>query len=492
MAEVVRGAIHRGLTHVLKKGAGEKVVMSNQPETLRDSMGGGAEGVSAATATPGLLMVHSLGQPACVPLSFVAPQLELGRGDGTSLLPSDPRMSRRHASVAFDGERFQVTDRGSQNGTYVDGVRVEGTVTSATARVLRTGDSLFLFLADLRPYSTLGVAPSDPLHELVQGPALRAVLAQAVRAAQFGRTLHITGESGSGKEGVARAFHAASASPGGPFVPINCATIAAGVAERLLFGARRGAFSGAVTDTEGLIQSADGGTLFLDEVAELDLAVQAKLLRVIETSEVLAMGALRPRKVNLQLCTASHRDLRAEVSHGRFREDLYFRVNSPTVTVPPLRRRPEEIPWLIALALRSFAQRLTPHSTFVEACLLRMWPGNVREFLAEVRAAAQEALGQGASRIELQHLSAHAGQPLDRPAEPPARCAVGLHPPLGRFPRELPDRARIEDALHKAEGNISATARMLGLHRTQLKRLFEKYGINTAAREPALEQDGDP
>ena len=231
--------------------------MSNQPETLRDSMGGETGGATVGTALPGLLMVHSLGQPSCVPLPLADPQMELGRGDGTSVLPSDPRMSRRHASVAFDGERFRVTDRGSQNGTYVDGVRVEGSVTTATARVLRTGDSLFLFSGDLRPYRTAGVVPSDSPHGLVQGPALRTVLAQAVRAAQFGRTLHITGESGSGKEGVARAFHAASASPGGPFVPINCATIAAGVAERLLFGARRGAFSGAVTDTEGLIHTSE-------------------------------------------------------------------------------------------------------------------------------------------------------------------------------------------------------------------------------------------
>lgn len=466
--------------------------MSNQPVTLRDSMGGGAGEEAAGTAVPGLLMVYCLGQPTCVPIPIAGPQLEIGRGDGTSVLPTDPRMSRRHASVGFDGQRFRVTDHGSQNGTYVDGVRVQGAVTSATARVLRTGDSLFLFLGDLRPYHSPTAALSDPLNERVQGPALRAVLAQAVRAAQFGRTLHITGESGSGKEGLARAFHEASRSPGGRFVPINCATIAAGVAERLLFGARRGAFSGAVTDMEGLIQSADGGTLFLDEVAELDLAVQAKLLRVLETSEVLAMGALRPRKVNIQLCTASHRDLRAEVSHGRFREDLYFRINSPTVIVPPLRRRPEEMPWLIALALRSFAGRLVPHSVFVEACLLRMWPGNVREFLAAVRAAAQEALGCGASRLELQHLSAQAGQPLDRPAEPQATCAVVFHPPLPKLPREQPDRARIEEALHKTDGNISATARLLGLHRTQLKRLFEKYGINIVGREPSFDPDGEP
>jgi transcriptional regulator with GAF, ATPase, and Fis domain len=290
---------------------------------------------------------------------------------------------------------------------------------------------------------------------------------------------------------VARAFHGAAAKPSGPFVPINCATIAPGVAERLLFGARRGAFSGAVADSEGLIQSADGGTLFLDEVAELDLAVQAKLLRVIETREVLAMGALRPRLVNIQLCTASHRNLRQEVSSSRFREDLYFRISSPSVTVPLLRQRLEEIPWLIQLALRSIPERLSVHSLLVEQCLLRVWPGNVRELLAEVRAAAHEALGRGVGRLEPQHLSAHAGQPIERNEDTPPPCAVLFHPPISR--RDQPDRTQLEDALRKSDGNISATARLLGLHRTQLKRLLQKYGVqvSTLGRDQTLDEDED-
>ncbi len=397
-------------------------------------------------------------------------------------------MSRRHASISFDGERFRVIEHGSQNGTYVDGVRVQGSLHSATARVLRTGDSLFLFCGDLRPYQKSGVRVSD---ERVVGPLLADVLSQAARAAQYGRTLHITGDSGSGKEGVARAFHGAAAKPSGPFVPINCATIAPGVAERLLFGARRGAFSGAVADSEGLIQSADGGTLFLDEVAELDLAVQAKLLRVIETREVLAMGALRPRLVNIQLCTASHRNLRQEVSSSRFREDLYFRISSPSVTVPLLRQRLEEIPWLIQLALRSIPERLSVHSLLVEQCLLRVWPGNVRELLAEVRAAAHEALGRGVGRLEPQHLSAHAGQPIERNEDTPPPCAVLFHPPISR--RDQPDRTQLEDALRRSDGNISATARLLGLHRTQLKRLLQKYGVqvSTLGRDQTLDEDED-
>lgn len=270
---------------------------------------------------------------------------------------------------------------------------------------------------------------------------------------------------------------------------INCATIAPGVAERLLFGARRGAFSGAVVDSEGLIQSADGGTLFLDEVAELDQSVQAKLLRVIETREVLAMGALRPRPVNLHLCTASHRNLRQEVSSNRFREDLYFRISSPAVVVPPLRLRLDEIPWLVQLALRAIPEKLAVHALFVEQCLFRIWPGNVRELLAETRAAAQNAIGRGSARLDASHLAAHAGQPIERQEEQTPPCAVLFHPPIGR--REQPDRSQVEDALRRSDGNISATARLLGLHRTQLKRLLLRYGIGVGslARDQTLEEE---
>ena len=462
--------------------------MAEQPVTLRDSMSGKGNAEGSGLPTPGLLLIFAMGEPRCTPIPIANGVIDLGRGDGKTIFPADPRMSRKHASISFDGERFRVIEHGSQNGTYVDGVRVQGSLHSATARVLRTGDSLFLFCGDLRPYQKGGVRVSD---ERVVGPLLADVLSQAARAAQYGRTLHITGDSGSGKEGVARAFHGAAAKPSGPFVPINCATIAPGVAERLLFGARRGAFSGAVADSEGLIQSADGGTLFLDEVAELDLAVQAKLLRVIETREVLAMGALRPRLVNIQLCTASHRNLRQEVSSSRFREDLYFRISSPSVTVPLLRQRLEEIPWLIQLALRSIPERLSVHSLLVEQCLLRVWPGNVRELLAEVRAAAHEALGRGVGRLEPQHLSAHAGQPIERNEDTPPPCAVLFHPPISR--RDQPDRTQLEDALRKSDGNISATARLLGLHRTQLKRLLQKYGVqvSTLGRDQTLDEDED-
>ncbi len=464
-----------------------------QTTTQRDSFdhrtGQPIDAEAARGPVAGLVLLFAAGQARCTVIPLPPSGVELGRGALPELLPADPKMSRRHVAVSFDGERFVLTDHGSQNGSFVDSGRISGRVSSATARVLRAGDSVFLLSPDTRRVSRLGVKQTA---ELVLGPTLQDTMGQATRAGQHGRTLHITGESGSGKEGVARAFHAGSPGHAGPFVAINCATIAAGLAERLLFGARRGTYSGAMADSEGLIQSADGGTLFLDEIAELDPAVQAKLLRVLETREVLPLGALRPRSVNLQLCSASHRHLRSEVASGRFREDLYFRLSRPEVEVPPLRRRPEEIPAHIERTLRSVDASLVAHSSLVEACLLRHWPGNVRELLAEVRGAAQNALGQGSQKVDVSHLSPEAGQAIERSVEPQPLCALAFHPAVARAGnRPPPERAQVEAALAQAQGNISAAARILGLHRTQLKRVLEKYGLASGRAEPALEGDDE-
>ena len=462
---------------------------TTQRDSIEDRASRGGDVESARGPIPGVVLLFSAGQAACSVMPVSAAGLELGRGLLPEGVPADPKMSRRHASVGFDGERFCIQDHGSQNGTYVDGQRVSGRFSSATACVLRTGDSVFLLSGDTRRHRRLSVVCRG---DVVMGPALQETMAQATRAAQHGRTLHITGESGSGKEGIARTFHVGSSSQAGPFVAINCATIAAGLAERLLFGARRGAYSGAVQDTEGLVQSADGGTLFLDEIAELDPAVQAKLLRVLETREVLPLGALRPRAVNVQLCSASHRNLRVEVGSGRFREDLYFRISRPSVEVPPLRRRLEEIPFFLERALRSVDPSLTAHSSLVEACLLRHWPGNVRELLAEARGAGQVALGQAVTKVDAQHLSADAGRAIERVPDAPAVCAMAMQPQAARAGhRPPPERAQVEAALAQAQGNISAAARMLGLHRTQLKRLLEKYGMAHGRHDPSLDGEDE-
>jgi transcriptional regulator of acetoin/glycerol metabolism len=211
-------------------------------------------------------------------------------------------------------------------------------------------------------------------------------------------------------------------------------------------------------------------------VAELSLPVQAKLLRVLETGEVLPLGAARPRKVDLRFCSATHRDLRAQVAAGKLREDLYFRIASPRVTAPPLRERPEEMAWLLQGEVERTAPGLALHASLVETCLLRPWPGNVRELCAEARSAAQAAVAEGAPRVEAKHLGEMAGLAFTAPGHAPEGGApeAGAAAPAPA----PPTRAKLAGLLKRRKGNVSAVARELGVHRTQLRRWMERHGLD--------------
>jgi DNA-binding NtrC family response regulator len=449
--------------------------MEQERSTLRPSGAEGGSGQDAARV-PGLLRLFGGGMAMAVPLRLPGEGLELGRGSAAPGEVQDPRMSRRHARIHHDGKRFWVTDLGSQNGTQADGAPAPPQTPREAQRVIRMGDSLFVPCQDVRPFERHGVELVDGF---VRGPAMRALLEEVARAAQLGFSLHIHGESGAGKEGVARTFHQHGPRGDGPFVGVNCAAIPQSLAERLLFGARKGAYSGADTDAQGYLQAADGGTLFLDEVVELELAVQAKLLRALETREVLSLGASKPKVVDVHICSASNKDLRALVAAGKLREDLYFRIGRPEVHLPPLRQRPEEVPHLLQREVKQVAPTLPLHVSLVEECLLRPWPGNVRELLVEVRSAVQSALLQGASRVEARHLAASAGTAFGSTLPPQATTEVQLpSPPPSRGKAPEPgERERLEEALRQHEGNVAATARALGLHRTQLRRLLQRHGL---------------
>jgi len=443
-----------------------------EPSGIRGKDAEGAERI------PGLLRLFASGKALAVALRLTGGALELGRGAPALGEAQDPRMSRRHARIHFDGRRFFVTDLGSQNGTFVDGEPVPAETPQEVQRVIRMGDSLFVPCADVGPLEQQGVVTRDGF---VRGPAVQGLLDEVSRAARLGFPLHIHGESGTGKEGVARAFHQHGPRSTGPFVAVNCAAIPQTIAERLLFGARKGAYSGAEADAQGYLQAADGGTLFLDEVVELDLAVQAKLLRALETKEVLSLGAAKPKTVDILICSASNKDLRGLVAAGKLREDLYFRIGRPEVTLPPLRQRPEEIALLIQRELQQVAPELGLHLSLVEACLLRPWPGNVRELLVETRSAIQAALMQGAQRVEARHLSPSAGTAFGSGSTPPPPSLESREPPKEAPSRAKPleseERTRIEEALRQNGGNVAATARALGMHRTQLRRLLERHAI---------------
>jgi DNA-binding NtrC family response regulator len=440
--------------------------------------------VDAEPLRPGVVMVLSASQPCLRVVELPATGVTLGR-DEHGLLPiADERASRQHAHVTHAGERFVVQDLGSRNGTWVNGQRLAPEGVVAGDAVLRVGQSVMLLCEDVTPL--LVATPPDAHAEVVAGARLRAAMDKVQRAARGGDTLLVSGESGVGKELAARAFHAAGPVPEGPFVAVNCAAIPAAMAEQLLFGAQRGALPGVTSDTEGYLGSAHGGTLFLDEIGELDLRVQAKLLRVLEAREVTPLGGARARPVRLRLCAATHRDLRAEVAVGRFREDLYFRVGRPEVHLPPLRARKEDLPFLVARELAAVDVRLVAHASLIEACCLRPWPGNVRELLKEIRRAALEAEAEGVTLVGEEHLDAAAGFPIGRvaagtPAPPLAAASPSVGAPSAAL-AEL-DRATLEKAIEAAGGNLSATARALGVHRTQLYRLMRKHGLRGADDE---------
>lgn len=447
------------------------------------------EGASAEQRPQaGAVLLFDGRHPACVVVPLGEEPLLIGRGCAALGAQEDAAMSRQHARLSYQAGAFRVTDLGSRNGSAVDGERLHGELTVRAPRVLRLGHSLFLLTSDIRPFRTPGVRVDG---QRVEGPLLQQLLRQVQTVAELSRTLMVVGESGAGKETVATAFHRASECKSGPFIAVNCATIPEGVAERLLFGAQKGAYSGAATDSIGYILAAHGGTLFLDEIGELDSGVQAKLLRVLETGEVAVLGTTRPRKVDIRLCSATHRDLRSLIAEGRFRADLYFRLCAPQVELPPLRQRLEEIPWHVCLATAALAPQLSVHASLIEACLLRAWPGNIRELHGAVRSAVIAARTAGSTTLGVQHLSPQAGTAFaGRPAatapdgeirEPPRVPAAEPGPPAEpeeqEEPATLPTRAQVLAAVLSADNNISAAARTLGLHRTQLHRLLTRYRI---------------
>ncbi len=303
--------------------------------------------------------------------------------------------------------------------------------------------------------------------------AMEAVFEAIRRVAPTDANVLVTGETGTGKELAARAVHELSPRNRGPFVAVNCAALAEGLLESELFGHVRGAFTGAVHDKPGLFEAAGGGTLFLDEIGEVGSALQQRLLRAIQEREVRRVGSVRSTRVDVRLVAATSRDLRKEVSEGRFRDDLFYRLNVFPVSLPALRERQGDIPLLIQTALDRAAfqaRRARPLTCSPLAVrLLRGygWPGNVRQLFAVLESAAIHADGD---RIEAQHLSAEvrgdaAGGQTDGPRYRAEAAGEG-------------ERAAIVAALESTGGLREKTFQILGMSRTTLWRKMRAYEID--------------
>ena len=297
------------------------------------------------------------------------------------------------------------------------------------------------------------------------------------RLAPHVRTALITGETGTGKELVARALHKLGPRKDRRFVTVNCSAVVETLFESELFGHVRGAFTGATENKPGMFEAADGGTLFLDEVGELTLTVQAKLLRVLELGEMNRVGSLDGRRVNVHVIAATNRDLRAEVTAGRFRSDLYYRLNIVEVKLPPLRDRREDIPYLTAAFVRAAGERLRKPLSGMTAGAERMlgtarWEGNIRELRNVIERACILADGDVISEREL-------ASSMPAGVEAPPR-----HDGVRGDPRDEPEllttveREHIQRALARANGNKKAAAKMLGVSRRALYRKLERLDLS--------------
>jgi len=309
--------------------------------------------------------------------------------------------------------------------------------------------------------------------------AMSKVADQIQRLQGHNLTVLITGESGTGKDLVARAIHGGSPRQKALFLPYNCTTTQRDLADSQLFGHRRGSFTGAVSDQQGLIRTASGGTLFLDEIGDLPLDVQPKLLRFLEQGEVMPVGETRPQAVDVRVLAATNADLEQRVLEGKFREDLYYRLSVIRIHVPPLRDRREEIPHLSTFFLREACERLGKPDVGLSSATLDFfarywWPGNVRQLRNEVQRAVAMSAPEGI--IEPEHLS----QDLNAPAPSAAKTA----PTVARqIPRSLAaaveeiERDLIGSTLLRTSGNVSETARLLALTRRGLYLKMRRLGL---------------
>jgi two-component system response regulator HydG len=317
-----------------------------------------------------------------------------------------------------------------------------------------------------------------------RGAAIQEVFGLIRRLAPHVRTALITGETGTGKELVARALHKLGPRSAKRFITVNCSAVVETLFESELFGHMRGAFTGATDHKAGLFELADGGTLFLDEVGELPPAVQAKLLRVLEEGEVQRVGSLEPRKVDVRLVAATNRDLRTEVAAGRFRNDLYYRLNIVEIKLPPLRDRREDIPYLTAAFIRNFSQRFNKPLVGLTPGAERMlgearWDGNVRQLRNVIERACILAEGDFVTESDL------AGSMLEQMQSlPTAPVRTDVIPGVSALPNGTPaplaeiEREHIVRTLQQVKGNKAVAARLLGISRRAFYRQLERHGLH--------------
>ncbi len=407
--------------------------------------------------------------------------ITIGTADGSDLQLNDETVSRNHAEIIKNKEGYLLRDLGSTNGTFVGGLKVKEAFL-ASGSIVKIGKTRIKFTPQ---DEQLEIYPSKKTQfGAIVGRSLemRKVFGILEKVAPTNVTVVVAGETGTGKELVAKAIHQHSRRARGPFIVFDCGAVAENLIESELFGHERGSFTGATTTRQGAFEMADGGTIFLDEIGELSLELQPKLLRALESGEVKRVGADRPRKVDVRVIAATNRKLKEEVGKGRFREDLYFRVSVVQVYLPPLRKRVEDIPSMVKHFIEQ-ARKDPQATTQVEGVTddaMRLlcdyqWPGNVREL--------KNAIDRGISfcdghMIDVQYLPDYIQErSIVTKAHPAMDGALPFKEAKEKWVESF-ERDYLVECLRKNNMNISKAAKQAGIDRKSVQRLLKKYGLN--------------
>ncbi|NUQ77752.1 MAG: sigma 54-interacting transcriptional regulator [Polyangiaceae bacterium] len=422
--------------------------------------------------------------------------LIIGRVPESGICIPEAAVSRQHARIHYQGGRWILTDLGGRNGTLVDGEFVHE-ITLEHLHEIRVGDVIFKFVeADAEGYarfridgSIVGASPEETvahkahLGDIVGGHQVARIASALERVARSPVSVILLGESGTGKEVFARFIHEMSGRKGA-LRAINCAAIPRELLESELFGYKRGAFSGADRDKIGLIRAADGGTLMLDEIGDMPLEAQAKLLRVIQSKEVIPIGATAPERVDVRFVCATHRDLAKLQQEARFRGDLFARLNEYRVNLPPLRERKEDV---FALCKAFLARHGRPDLglsfPFMTGLLHYDFPFNVRELEGFIKRGI--ALTDGGA-LDAAHLPDEIKELMksyaqrhaaEAPKTPPDQEAILPGPRSPRRPA-APTEQELRALLTLHKGNVAAVGREFGKERMQVHRWMKRFGIN--------------
>jgi len=419
-------------------------------------------------------------------LSIDRKRVTIGRSLICDLVLRDGHVSGTHCELESAERGVLLRDLGSRNGTYLDEVRVKEAWLEEGS-VIRVGQSIVGFETQFG-HVDIELSKNESFHGLVgHSVRMREIFAVLEKIAPTDLTVLIRGETGTGKELVARAIHKASKRSKEPLVVQDCSAIPSNLIEDTLFGHEKGAFTGATDRYKGSFEQANGGTIFLDEIGELDLTLQPKLLRVLETREIKRVGGTSTVPVDVRVVAATNRDLRQMVNAGTFREDLYYRLSVVQVELPPLRERGDDIPLIVRGILDDFAKRRYPdedkrftvHKEAMARLVAYPWPGNVRELKNTV-----ERAGSLSNSLELTVRDLTPTLQKTPPEPLPGGTAEQFVDQGVEF-KEAKQRvidafeaAYLKSLLDKFGGNISRSAQAAGLTRYHLRALAKRYGIH--------------